>query len=274
MALPRRVIPVLGIMLAAAVPAAAQTPSPSPSPSQLDRIEQKLDIILHRLDQLQPGEATQTGPASLPSGAGQAAATAPAAGSAATAPPPDPLAGGALAVFHPAPATALAAHAIPADSVGGFVYTGGSIQLDSLKDRGIRYTGLAGVEWQGWLRTREVGRYEFDLDGSLGNAQGFASAACTFEGWLEDRPIGVQDVSPNSGLARLALFSLVLGAELTPGLYKLRLWAACTPSMRDRDQSLSVQLLEKAPADLNFRPVTAADLAHKQANDHPPGSPG
>ena len=251
---PVLVVTVACTVLAGALPASAQSP-----PTQLDRIEQKLDTILHRLDQLQPGQAGAPSPP--PSGPGPAAspASAPALSSA-----PETLAAGAVAIIHAAPTTPVAAHEIPADSVGGFIYTGGSLQLADLADRGVRYTGLAGVEWQGWLRAREAGRYQFELDGNTVSANNFTNSTCIFAGWLEDRSIGVQEATPSSGLARPAPFSLVLGAELQPGLYKLRLWAVCTPSPAVRNQRIAVELLEKAPSDLNLRPVTGADLAHKQ----------
>jgi hypothetical protein len=82
---------------------------------------------------------------------------------------------------------------------------------------------------------------------------------------LEDRSIGVQEVTPSAGIARPAPFSLILGAELSPGPYKLRLWAVCTPYVRN--QRVSVTLLEKAPSDLNLRPISCADLVHKQGAD-------
>jgi hypothetical protein len=229
---------VADIVVSGATPAPAQAP-----PTQLDRIEQKLDIILHRLDQLQPGPAEPSaGPPALPS-------------------PPETMAAGAVAIIHAAPATQAAAREIPADSVGGFIYTGGSIQLADLTDRGVRYTGLMGVEWQGWLRARETGRYQLELDGSTVSPNNYTNSTCVFAGWLEDHPIGVQETTPHSGLARPEPFTLVLGAELSPGLYKLRLWAVCTPSIGN--QRVSVALLEKAPSDLNLRPVTGADLVHK-----------
>jgi len=53
---PRRVVLVAGIALAGAASSSAQT-----APTQLDRIEQKLDAILHRLDQ-SPGQAAGTPP--------------------------------------------------------------------------------------------------------------------------------------------------------------------------------------------------------------------
>jgi hypothetical protein len=46
--------------------------------------------------------------------------------------------------------TSTAAHGIPPDSVGGFIYTGGPLQLADLADHGVRYAGLTGVEWHGW----------------------------------------------------------------------------------------------------------------------------
>ena len=229
---------VAGIVISGTTPAPAQSP-----PTQLDRIEQKLDTILHRLDQLQAG----------PSG--------PSAGSPALPSPPETMAAGAMAIIHAAPATQAAAREIPADSVGGFIYTGGSIQLADLTDRGVRYTGLMGVEWQGWLRARETGRYQLELDGSTVSPNNYTNSSCVFAGWLEDHSIGVQEITPHSGLARPEPFTLVLGAELSPGLYKLRLWAVCTPSIGN--QRVSVALLEKAPSDLNLRPVTGADLVHK-----------
>jgi hypothetical protein len=240
---PRLVVLVVGIGLAGVASSSAQT-----APTQLDRIEQKLDTILHRLDQ---GQA-----ASAPSSPRSATADIASA--------PETLAGGALAIIHAAPATAAAAHEIPPDSVGGFVYTGGPLQLADLADHGIRYAGLVGVEWQGWLRAKETGRYELEVDGSTVSANNYTNSTCVFAGWLEDRAIGVQEANPRSNVAQPTTFSLILGAELQPGLYKLRLWATCTPTLAVRNQRISVALLEKAPSDLNLRAVTGDDLAHRQ----------
>jgi hypothetical protein len=256
----RVVLVVVCIGIARIAAASAQTPL-----TQLDRIEQKLDTILHRLDQLQPGQAPGAQPAQVPLVGGQLAplATTPS-------PAPETLAAGAVAIIHAAPVTALAAREIPTDSVGGFIYTGGSLQLADLKDHGVHYTGLAGVEWQGWLRAKEAGRYELELDGSTASPNNFTNSTCVFAGWLQDRSIGVQEANLSAGIARPAPFSLILGATLSPGLYKLRLWATCTPSVHN--QRVSVDLLEKAPSDLNLRPVTGMDLVHKPGVDHHEGS--
>lgn len=250
----RLALVVAGAVLVGTAAASAQTP-----PTQLDRIEQKLDTILRRLDQLQPGQVAGAQPAPPPSAPGSTVS--PGTGVSGPSAAPDTLTGGAVAIIHAAPTTPLAAREIPADSVGGFIYTSGPLQLTDLKDRGVRYAGLAGVEWQGWLRTRETGRYELELDGNTVSPDNFSNPDCIFAGWLEDRSIGVQEATPHSGPARPAPFSLILGAELQPGLYKLRLWATCTPSIRN--QRVSVELLEKTPADLNMRPVTGQDLLHK-----------
>jgi hypothetical protein len=195
----------------------------------------------------------------------------PPSGNSTASPAAEALAAGAVAIIHPAPVTAAAAREIPADSVGGFIYTGGPIQLADLSDRGVRYAGLTGVEWQGWLRATEAGRYQLELDGDTVSPNNFTNSTCVFAGWLEDHSIGVQEITPHSGLARPEPFTLVLGAELSPGLYKLRLWAVCTPSIGN--QRVSVALLEKAPSDLNLRPVTGADLVHRQGTTRQPGSP-
>jgi hypothetical protein len=235
-----------GLSLAGTAPVFAQTP-----PSQLDRIEQKLDTILHRLDQMPPGQADGTPPT--------ASAATPALSSA-----PETLAGGALAIIHAAPDTPTAAQEIPPDSVGGFIYTGGPLQLADLTDHGVRYAGLTGVEWQGWLRAREAGRYQLDVDGSTVSPNNYTLSTCVFAGWLQDRSIGMQEAKPRASLSQPAAFSLILGAELQPGLYKLRLWATCTPTPSVRNQRVSLALLEKTPSDLNLRPVTGEDLAHRQ----------
>ena len=66
-------------------------PSAQAPPTQLDRIEQKLDTILHRLDQMQPGQAA--GPPTAPAATHGVSSA------------PETLAGGALAIIHAAPAT-------------------------------------------------------------------------------------------------------------------------------------------------------------------------
>jgi hypothetical protein len=256
----RLVVLAAGIALAGLASAFAQAP-----PTQLDRIEQKLDTILHKLDQLSPDQAAGANPAQPSAESGRAT-------SPGVSPAPEALAGGALAIVHAAPATPTAAHEIPPDSVGGFIYTSGPLQLADLADHGVRYTGLVGVELQGWLRAKETGRYQFGLDGSTVSANNFTNSTCVFTGWLEDRAIGVQEAALNSGPTRPAPFSLVLGAELQPGLYKLRFWATCTPTRAAHDQRVSVALLEKAPSDLNLRPITGEDLVHKQDENHQSGA--
>ena len=250
----------LGLALVAAItPAgtAAAAPQAPASETQLDRIEHKLDLVLHKLDQLQGGQADGTQTATPSTAAKPAAAPA----SAGPAPTPETMAAGAVAIFHPAPKTDIAAHTIPADSVGGFIYTGGAIHLADLADRGIHYIGLTGVEWQGWLRATETGRYELELDGSTVAPGDFDIPVCIFSGWLEDRSIGTQQVTPRAGPGRPASFSLILGSVLQPGLYKLRLWATCTPYVPS--QQVSVELFEKIPSGLNMRPITGEDIVHK-----------
>ncbi len=53
----------------------------------------------------------------------------------------------------------------------------------------------------------------------------------------------------------------MLGAELQPGLYRLRAWTACTTSQL---VTTTAELLLKAPSELNLRPVTGNDLLHRE----------
>jgi hypothetical protein len=154
---------------------------------------------------------------------------------------------------------------VPADSVGGFVFTGGPITLHDLYAQGVRYTGLAGIELQGWLKTTEAGRYELgeDLHGLPGGV--IAGANCVLEVWLEDRVIGSQQgvlpiTDSSGGEQRL---SLVTGANLQPGLYKLRLWTVCS-SAAPRAARITVDLLLKSPSDLNLRGFRSDELLHQR----------
>ena len=51
------------------------------------------------------------------------------------------------------------------------------------------------------------------------------------------------------------------GAELQPGLYRLRAWIACTTP---QGVVTTAELLFKAPSELNLRPVTGNDLLHRE----------
>ncbi|MDQ2744817.1 MAG: hypothetical protein M3Z66_21335 [Chloroflexota bacterium] len=55
--------------------------------------------------------------------------------------------------------------------------------------------------------------------------------------------------------------SLVLGADLTPGLYRLRIWLACTSP---QGIITSAELLLKTPSQVNLRSLTSSDLLHKE----------
>ena len=55
--------------------------------------------------------------------------------------------------------------------------------------------------------------------------------------------------------------SLVMGADLQPGLYKLRLWTTCIPNQRDA--RITADLLVKAPSDMNLRGFKPDELLHQ-----------
>lgn len=252
---------LLSASLLAAAPAAyAQTPASSPAApaSQLDRIEQKLDEVLRKLDQPrpQPLEAAQGQPA--PSG-GAISSPAPNTAPGASA---EAYKLGALAIAHAAPKDVNSLSEIPADSVGGFVYQGGPIALTDIQARGVRFAGPVGVELQGWLKAKEAGRYQIgtDLTAHFGVGTMFAPT-CFLQAWLESHSLDQRSVLVSHPGSNNAEASLVLGAELQPGIYRLRVWTACTAPVSVTTTS---ELLLKAPSELNLRPVTGSDLLHRE----------
>ncbi len=248
---------LLGITIGAHAQTAAPD-KPAALPTQLDRIEQKLDEVLRRLDQPHtPAPGTLQGaPAAV--GAARpspAPASAPVAATEAYKP-------GAIAVLHAASHDHNALAVIPPDSVGGFVYTGGAIPFTDIRGRGVRYVGPVGAELQGWLRAKEAGRYELatDLSAHFQN-NGNSPPTCLLHAWLEDHSLGEHTVFVTNPRNNEASATLVLGADLQPGLYRLRLWTVC-----DNPGSVATtsELLLKTPSELNLRPITGADLLHRE----------
>ncbi len=241
--------------------ARAQAPvvvPPSPSvPSQLDRIEGKLDELLRRMDQPRP----------QPSGAGQGVAATVGAATPSTEPGNPPAASGeaykpgALAVARAAPRDINGLAEVPPDSVGGFVYEGGPISFTDIRTRGVRYAGPVGVELQGWLRAKEAGRYQIGADLTAAFKGSPVAPTCFLQAWLEGRSLDGRSVLVSNPGKPEATASLVLGAELQPGLYRLRVWTACTATQGVATNS---ELLLKAPSELNLRPVTGNDLLHRE----------
>ena len=246
-----------------ALPSAAFAQSGAPAPAaaamssqtQLDRIEGKLDEVLRRLDQARP----------QPSGAAQGDAGSPGI----TPPPSSPAPAssaqaykpGALAIAHAVPKDANGLSEIPPDSVGGFTYTGGPIALTDIKTRGVRYAGPVGVEIQGWLQAKEAGRYQIGTD-LTAHYSGIATPpTCFLQAWLEERSLDQRSIPVSQFGSRDASASLVLGAELQPGIYRFRVWIVCTTV---QGVTTTSELLIKAPSELNLRPVTDNDLLHRE----------
>ena len=253
------------VLLASPLTALAQLQAPAPATpatppqSQLDRIEGKLDEVLRRLDQ--PRSHSSTAAAqdqTTPSGASSAPSAAPSPAPAASAQAYKP---GALAIVHAAPKDVNTMSDIPPDSVGGFTYEGGPVALNDIKTRGVRYAGPVGVEIQGWLQAKEAGRYQIGTD-LTAHYSGIATPpTCFLRAWLEGRSLDQRSIPVSQPGSRDASASLVLGAELQPGIYRLRLWTACTTT---QNVAMTSELLIKTPSELNLRPVTGGDLLHRE----------
>jgi hypothetical protein len=56
---------------------------------------------------------------------------------------------------------------------------------------------------------------------------------------------------------------MLIGAEVEPGLYKFRLWTACTVAQTPNAARVTLDLLIKPPGDLNLRGVKSDELLHR-----------
>lgn len=219
-------------------------PPESDLEKRVSALEQKADALS------KAAPAAPSPPAPAPSGAAPLAAPSPAA--------PVTYRPGAMAIAHAAPLHASQLDRIPADTIGSFVYTGGGMPLDDLSPQGVRYVGLAGVELQGWLKADKPGRYQIGADLQATKID-IAPPSCLLQGWIEDRLIGNAAVDL-TGTGGQASGTPLFGADLTPGVYKLRLWAVCAA---ERRAHTTATILLKAPDDMNLRGVRPEEFVHK-----------
>jgi hypothetical protein len=246
-----------------ALPLAAQAQPSVPAPqnqSQLDRIEGKLDELLRRLDPPRPqpsGTVQGKGAPSPPSNSNPSLAPGGPA-----APLQAEYKSGAMVIARPAPKDINSLSEVPTDNVGGFVYQGGPIALTDIRSQGVRYAGPVGVEIQGWLKAKEAGRYQIgaDLNAHFGR-YGPQPPTCFLQAWLEGRSLDQRSILVSRPGSNDANASLVLGAELQPGLYKLRAWMTCTSPL---NVTTTAELLLKSPSELNLRPITTGDLLYRE----------
>ncbi|RUX25164.1 hypothetical protein EOA13_28155 [Mesorhizobium sp. M7A.F.Ca.US.011.01.1.1] len=225
---------------------------------QLDRIEQKLDRIIEHLGIPGQDGASAKSNGSLPATANDGAKKQASSEAGAS----QGYQRGALAIARVAPAKKDDLPEIPADSVGSFVYIGGAIPLNELSRKGVLYTGLTSVELQGWLKVAEPGRTQLAVEyRATTGSNVFVNAGCIASLWLEDRSIGSQHGEIPMPAREQKSVSFIFGADLHPGLYKLRAWLACT---EPRDlHVLNAQLLIKTPADMNLRMIDSGELLHQ-----------
>ncbi|BCH19879.1 hypothetical protein MesoLjLa_67300 (plasmid) [Mesorhizobium sp. L-2-11] len=223
---------------------------------QLDRIEQKLDSLIERLGTA--GQQSSNGNDRLPATGNDGAKKQGFYDAGAS----QDYQRGALAIARVAPAKKDDLPEIPADSVGSFVYIGGAIPLNELSRNGVLYTGLTSVELQGWLKVTEPGRTQLAVEyRATTGSNVFVNAGCIASLWLEDRSIGSQHGEIPMPAREQKTVSFLFGADLQPGLYKLRAWLACT---EPRDlHALNAQLLIKTPADMNLRMIDSGELLHR-----------
>ena len=260
----RAALPLSALLLTCALPAQAQVQSPPTSPSpptQLDRIENKLDEILRRLAQPSQPPSTTSQALAAPSAATLPSPLSPPSGGSVQTPSVAYLPG-ALVVARPAPRDFAGLPEMSSDKVGGFVYQGGPIALTDIRTRGVRYAGPVSVEIQGWLTAKETGRYQFGTDLTARFVNDTTPPVCVLHAWIEGRSLDQRTVPlVPPGITKDATASLVQGADLQPGIYRVRLWSACTPL---QGVSITSELLLKAPSELNLRPVTSNDLLHRE----------
>ena len=113
---------------------------------------------------------------------------------------------------------------------------------------------------QGWLKVASSGRTQIAVEYRANGANSSGASACIADGWLENRSIGGQTGELNLPAPIEKTLDLNLGADLEPGLYRLHVWAACTPV---RDLKLTAEILIKSPSDMNLRPLAADELLHQ-----------
>lgn len=230
--------------------------SSSSVPSQLDRIESKLEEILRQLSQprQQPSISSQD---RIP----DVRSNPPINSNTASAAPSEVYKPGALAVVRIAPTEVSKLRDIPADSVGSFIYNGGTLPFSEINKRGVRYTGSVSIELQGWFRAREAGRYQLgtELIARETNTS-YEIPNCIFQAWLEDRSLGEQVIKVSRFVTTGPNVTPILGVELQPGLYRLRIWTACTLPQRITATS---EIVLKAPSDQNLRPLARDDIVHR-----------
>lgn len=108
------------------------------------------------------------------------------------------------------------------------------------------------------LKASQAGRFQLAIDYTA-NGANFILPTCILQAWIEDRLIGSEQVSL-TGPASTSRTTPVVGAQLQSGLYKLRIWMACSSGVQAR---IAAALLIKTPSDMNLRGIHADEIVHK-----------
>ena len=232
---------------------ATVAPAPAPAPVSADdpaAIQRQIDDLQRKLD------AAKGKP--VPVGAGPVPAPVPASPVPAAA--PVVLEPGWVVNLYAAPSDlkGQTLENIPLDSVASYVQQGGAWSLAEYRKR-TDWKNLASIQAEGYLKATEAGRHTL-------NAQLVVKGGnkCLVALWVENQLIG--QATDYFSASNPVPLSAVGGADLAPGLNKVRVWISCfgnAQSHADFNANGNFRLTVKGPTDDNAHVAGADEILHK-----------